>query len=260
MMSSPCAPRSRLQEPTPELFASSPPPAFTASLGSRKPKRPPPITPKRFTRFFTPRNSKDVSSRTALSSSGRQLQDITRAAINRSRAATRTTPRKTVNFADIENTMRTPQSRSGKRKNPYISPETSPAQSSPSKRSRYVTPPPIEILEDAPVFDEPPVFPVPVRRIRSLGGASRTLQRSFGGILSVGRGFRRDHCTSWQDQTADFYSGADDLHQLSEGAPPFCTASCNSTYLCLYTLSCNANIFQPTRYLPLETRTDTYTC
>jgi hypothetical protein len=235
-MSSPCAPRSRLQEPTPELFASSPPPAFTAT-GSRKPKRPPPITPKRFTRFFTPRNSKDVSSRTALSSSGRQLQDITRAAINRSRAATRTTPRKTVNFADIENTMRTPQSRSGKRKNPYLSPETSPAQSSPSKRSRYVTPPPIEILEDAPVFDESPVFPVPVRRIRSLGGASRTLQRSFGGILSVGRGFRRDHCTSWQDQTADFYSGADDLHQLSEGAPPFCTASCNSMSLQSCTLN-----------------------
>lgn len=228
-MSSPCAPRSWLQEPTPELFSSSPPPASTATLGARKPKRPPPITPKRFNRFFTPRNSKSGSSRVALSSSGRQLQDITRAAINRSHAATRTTPRKTVNFADVENELRTPQSSSRKRKNLYMSPETSPAQSSPSKRSRYVTPEPFAILEDAPILNEPPVFPAPVRRLRSLGGAPRTLQRSFGGILTVGRGFRQDHCTSWQDQTADFYSTSDDLHQLSQGAPPFCTASCNST-------------------------------
>ncbi|OAL05387.1 WD repeat-containing protein-like protein [Phaeosphaeriaceae sp. SRC1lsM3a] len=230
-MSSPCAPRSWLQEPTPELFSSSPPPASTATLGARKPKRPPPITPKRFNRFFTPRNSKSGSSRVALSSSGRQLQDITRAAINRSHAATRTTPRKTVNFADVENELRTPQSSSRKRKNLYMSPETSPAQSSPSKRSRYVTPEPFAILEDAPILNEPPVFPAPVRRLRSLGGAPRTLQRSFGGILTVGRGFRQDHCTSWQDQTADFYSTSDDLHQLSQGAPPFCTASCNTNSL-----------------------------
>jgi hypothetical protein len=227
-MSSPCAPRHILQGPTPDLFSSSPPSAATGSL-SRKVKRPPPITPKRFTRFFTPRNSKTGSSRTAPTRSSRQLQDITRAAINRS-AAPRTTPRKTVNFADVENHVHTPSSSARKRKTPYLSPETSPVQSSPSKRSRYVTPPPITVLEDAPILDEPPVFPAPVRRLRSLGAAPRTLQRSFGGILSVGRGFRRDHCSSWQDQTADFYSNADDLHQLSQGATPFCTASCNSMF------------------------------
>ncbi|CAO2655407.1 Nn.00g104710.m01.CDS01 [Neocucurbitaria sp. VM-36] len=221
-----------LQEPTPELFSSSPPaPAATATTGSRKLKRPPPITPKRFTRFFTPRNSKNASSRTSLSSSGRQLQDITRAAINRSNATQRSTPRKTVNFVDIENQMQTPQSSSRKRKNPYLSPESSPAQSSPSKRSRYVTPPPFEILEDLATIEHPPVYPAPIRKLKTLGGASRTLQRSFGGILSVGRGLRRDHCSSWQDQTADFYSSSDDTHQLPQGAPPFCTASCNTNSL-----------------------------
>jgi hypothetical protein len=229
-MSSPCAPRSLLlQEPTPELF-SSPPPPSSATVCSRKPKRPPPITPKRFTRFFTPRNSKDVSSRTTLTRSGRQLQDITRSALNRSRE-TRSTPRKTVNFVDIENPMRTPQSSARKRKIPYLSPASSPAQSSPSKRSRYVTPPEIDILEDTLDLDdeeEPAIYPAPIRRLRTLGRPSRTLQRSFGGILGVGRGFRRDHGASWQDQAANFYSGADDLHQLSQGAPPFCTASCNS--------------------------------
>lgn len=258
-MSSPCAPRTGLQEPTPELFSSSPPSSM-ATTGSRKPKRPPPITPKRFTRFFTPRNSKNASSRAAVSRSGRQLQDITRAAANRGNAAPRTTPRKTVNFADIENQMQTPQSSSRKRKSAYLSPETSPVQSSPSKRSRYVTPPPFTILEDAPVFDEPPVFPVPVRRIRSLGAASRMLQRSFGGILSVGRGFRRDHCSSWQEQTADFYSSAEDLHQLPQGAPPFCTASCNSMSHIRAHLGYVANTIQPTLFLPLVTRMGTYTC
>ncbi|KAI4655208.1 uncharacterized protein J4E79_008273 [Alternaria viburni] len=228
-MSSPCAPRSLLlQEPTPELF-SSPPPPSSATVCSRKPKRPPPITPKRFTRFFTPRNSKDVSSRTTLTRSGRQLQDITRSALNRSRE-TRSTPRKTVNFVDIENPMRTPQSSARKRKIPYLSPASSPAQSSPSKRSRYVTPPEIDILQDELDLDEeePALYPAPIRRLTTLGRPSRTLQRSFGGILGVGRGFRRDHGASWQDQAANFYSGADDLHQLSQGAPPFCTASCNT--------------------------------
>ncbi|EMD88001.1 hypothetical protein COCC4DRAFT_82707 [Bipolaris maydis ATCC 48331] len=232
-MSSPCAPRSMLlQEPTPELF-SSPPPASSAAACSRKPKRPPPITPKRFTRFFTPRHSKDVSSRTSLSRSGRQLQDITRSALNRGRA-TRSTPRKTVNFVDIENQMRTPQS-SRKRK-PYLSPESSPAQSSPSKRSRYVTPPaldapPFDVLDDLADLDEPSVYPTPIRRLKQLGGPSRTLQRSFGGVVGVGRGFRRDHGASWQDQTANFYSSSDDLHQLPQDAPPFCTASCNTNSL-----------------------------
>ncbi|KAF1832628.1 Lethal(2)denticleless protein [Decorospora gaudefroyi] len=223
-MSSPCAPRSmRLQEPTPELFSSPPP----ASACTRKPRRPPPITPKRFTRFFTPRNSRNVSSCTSLSSSGRQLQDITRSALNRNRA-TRSTPRKTVNFVDIENQMQTPESSARKRKIAYLSPASSPAQSSPSKRSRYVAPPAFDILEDSPVVDEPVVYPESIRKLKTLGGTSRRLQRSFGGLLGVGRGFRRDHGASWQDQTADFYSTSEDLHELPQGAPPFCTASCNT--------------------------------
>jgi hypothetical protein len=229
MFSSPCAPRVAFQEPTPDIFSSSPP----APTASRKQRRPPPITPKRFTRFFTPRNSSHGSSRASLSSSGRQLQDITRAAINRN-AATRTTPRKTVNFVDIEATqVRTPSSRECRRKNPYLSPESSPAQfhSSPSKRSRYISPEPVDVLEDEPELEEVPVFSAPIRRLGTLGGTSRRLQRSFGGILSVGRGFRRDHCATWQDQTSDFYSSSDDVHSLSQNAPPFCTASCNTNSL-----------------------------
>jgi hypothetical protein len=223
-MSSPCAPGSALYEPPSEL-SSSPPPASSSTTVNRKPKKPPPITPRRLTRFFTPRTSTHT-----LSKSGRQLQDITRAGVNRTNATQKATPRKTVNFVDalVENPVETPKMASRKRKTAYMSPESSPVQSSPSKRCRYTTPPPFAILEDPLVFEEPPVYPTPIRRLKSLGGTARKLQRSFGGTSGTGRGFVRDHCSSWQDQTAGFYSGADDHHLLSQGAPPFCTTACNS--------------------------------
>lgn len=224
MSSSPCVQRFSSELP------SSPPPHVTTTA-SRKLKKPPPITPKRFQKFFTPRTSTHRSS-AALSSSARQLQDITRAAINRRSASHRTTPRKTVNFADIdvENNPHTPQLSSRKRKTPYLSPESSPAQSSPTKRHKYATPPPFTILEDAPEFDEPPtpVFPEPIRRLKTLGGTARKLTRSFGGILAVERGLRRDHCASWQDYTADFYTAAEDYHELPQDAPPLCIATCHN--------------------------------
>ncbi|KAF2468900.1 WD repeat-containing protein-like protein [Lindgomyces ingoldianus] len=207
---------------------SSSPPHPSSTLGTRKPKKPPPITPKRFTRFFTPRSSVHGSSHpNSLRRSGRQLQDITQAAINRRPNAFRKTPPKTVNFADIMPNPQpeTPKVNSRKRKTPYLSPDSSPALPSPSKRSRLAAPPPINILED------PVVHPAPIKCIRSLGSSARILQRSFGGLAAIGRGFHRDHCTSWQEQTADFYSGSDDFHQLSQGAPPFCTASCNTNGL-----------------------------
>jgi len=217
-----------------ELPPSSPPP-MPSTMGSRKPKKPPPITPKRFTRFFTPRNTKPSSGARSMGKSHRQLQDITRSALNRSKnaSAKATTPRKTVNFADITTekaALETPPMSSRKRKTAYMSPETSPLQSSPSKRSKYVTHPHFSILEDeeATFEEEPQHYPVPIRRLRTLGGPSRVLQRSFGGMGGIGRGFHQDHCTNGQSYTSDFYSDATDSHQLLQGPPPFCTASCNS--------------------------------
>ncbi|PSN66020.1 WD repeat-containing protein-like protein [Corynespora cassiicola Philippines] len=232
MSSPPSSAAFELEGPVLEPFCSSPPAPMPSVLASRKPKRPPPITPKRFTRFFTPRSSVHGSS-SALGSSGRQLQDITRAAVNRrnANANQRSTPRKTVNFADVisgdENAVTTPQMASRKRKSAYMSPETSPAQSSPSKRTKYISPTPFEILEDAPEAEVPAVYPAPIRRLKSMGTISRTLERSFGGSLAIGRGFLSDHCTSWESQTADFYSSSDDIHELPNGATPFCSSPSN---------------------------------
>lgn len=222
-----------LDEPISELLPSSPP-MPVSTMGSRKPKKPPPITPKRFTRFFTPRNTRQGSTNSkSLTKSARQLQDITRSKLNRANnTPPKTTPRKKVDFADVmANPVETPV-RSLKRKTGYMSPETSPAQSSPSKRSRYVTPPPFTvappaftILEDT---EEARSYPTAIRRIRTMGGPSRILQRSFGGASDIGRGFREDHCSTWQDQTSNFYSTSTDYHQLNVGSLPFSTTSCNS--------------------------------
>ncbi|KAF2198154.1 WD40 repeat-like protein [Delitschia confertaspora ATCC 74209] len=222
---------------------SSSPPHSTSNMGSRKPKKPPPITPKRFTRFFTPRSSVHGSSHnSSLGKSGQQLQEITRAAINRRANASQKTPRKTVNFSDSTTTLQepeTPQFTPKKRKTPYLSPESSPIQSSPSKRSK-LTSTPFTIHEDQDVVSEggyasslleERFVPAPVRRFARSGPAVRVLQRSFGGMLAVGRGFNQDHCITWQDQTTNFYSGPDDFHQLAQGAPPFCTASCHENSL-----------------------------
>ncbi|KAF1999925.1 WD40 repeat-like protein [Amniculicola lignicola CBS 123094] len=227
-------------------FVPSSPPQPVSSVGGRKVRKPPPITPKRFTRFFTPRNSRHGASDAKLrSSSARQLQDITRTAVNRNpHSKTRTTPRKTVNFAEDmeEQGVKTPQFQDRKRKGPYLSPESSPAQSSPSKRPRYMTPPSFSILEDEPPLPKDPeanvdeelsapVFPTAIRRLRGMGSASRILQRSFGGSLGIGRGFARDHSTFPQDQTANFYSSSSDFHQLSRTSPPICVTGCNNNTL-----------------------------
>ena len=82
---------------------------------------------------------KDRSGGLALRRSGRQLQELTRTAVNRRANGLQSTPRKTVNFADsiAPEQLVTPKMSTRKRKSgPYLSPESSPAQPSPSKRSK----------------------------------------------------------------------------------------------------------------------------
>ncbi|KAF2489798.1 WD40 repeat-like protein [Lophium mytilinum] len=236
------------QDHLPDAISNMPPSSPLgppSSTGSRKLKKPPPITPKRFTRFFTPRSSVHGSSRfSSLSKSGRQLQDITRS-VNRRSNVHNGTPRKTVNFADLptpsDDHPVTPQMDSRKRKLAYLSPESSPIQSSPipsspSKRVRTASHQ-FTILEDTEVELETQALffeeaerprPQPVRRSRALGSTARILQRSFGGAASVGRGALQDSCSRWQDQTANFSTGPTDLLQIPNSAIPFCTASCNT--------------------------------
>ncbi|KAF2746135.1 WD40 repeat-like protein [Sporormia fimetaria CBS 119925] len=206
-------------------------------MGSRKPKRPPPVTPRRFNRFFTPRNTRSSTNK-AVSDSARQLRDITRAAVNKSEESTssKATPKKTVKFGDLlhgdaENVqLETPVLSSRKRK-AYLSPESSPVHSSPLKRPRYIRPSPFPIHEDAIELDEPPHHPAPILRLGSSGQATRILQRSFGGVSGIGRGFLRDNGTTGYHYTANFYTDPDGLYNLPARSPPFCAAGCNTNSL-----------------------------
>ncbi|KAK5001382.1 hypothetical protein LTR39_006982, partial [Cryomyces antarcticus] len=82
-------------------FASSPL-APSSSINSRKPRKPPPITPKRFTKFFTPRTSSTGGRKSATGGkSARQLRDITRNAINRRRPTDGKLSSNAPLFADI---------------------------------------------------------------------------------------------------------------------------------------------------------------
>jgi hypothetical protein len=176
---------------------------LTEHLGSRKLKKPPPVTPKRFQKFFTPRSSASRASKQSLSKSGRQLRDITQSGLNR-RAGQRTrSPRKTVVFEDAVDTPPT------KKRKLYITPDSSPPRSSPCKNTISSddianigaipsSPPSFLPDEDMHILyrslsPEPRKPPPRIQRARALGVSGRILQRSFGVEAVVGR--RPDNCS-----------------------------------------------------------------
>lgn len=223
-----------------ENLGSSPPPLVgkdITSLSSQKLKKPPTITPKRFTRFFTPRTT--LSSRTGRQSkAGRQLRDITKNGANRTRHARHLPdqPLRSIEDKDLSG-------RPLKRRKHSIDIASSPPQSSPLKHVQ--TADQIKIFEDVPtspvVSDEDEVIdlfenmqelPQPIRRLRQSGNTRRILQRSFGGFDALSRGRRwGDHCVEWQAETANFVSLPTDIHAFTGTALPFCTASCNTNSL-----------------------------
>ncbi|KAK4992261.1 hypothetical protein LTR50_001241 [Elasticomyces elasticus] len=176
-----------------ETLTSSPlaPPS---SADSRKPKKPPPITPKRFTKFFTPRVS-TLASRGS-GRSGRQLRDITRNAINRKTSARVGDGVKPRLFEDVETAgfedITTPDLRPSKRRKRNAGLDSSPPQSSPIKQDE-VHSLPFQIHEDVSgseesVDSEIPesrTFQLPIRRLGDRGTSQRILQRSFGGARAI---------------------------------------------------------------------------
>jgi hypothetical protein len=179
------------------------PPRATSQSSSCRPKRPPPITPKRFNRFFTPRSSSGRSSHS--SHARRKLWDITRTAVNR-KWSTSNSDRK-------DHAPKTPESTVQKRKLESSRPSSPFVSSSPCKRPRIDHPPDTDIPSspplppideddslcepDSPPFysDDPePTFPKPLRLLNGSRTTMRVLQRSFGGYDTLGRGWRTDYC------------------------------------------------------------------
>lgn len=253
---------------------SSPPQAPAVSPRSKKstkPRKPPPITPKRFTRFFTPRSSSSIQSR---SKSSRQLRDITKSAVNRSSSQLRLKPPFSVQSIDENGNLSaasTPGLTPPKRKLD-LTPPTSPIpHSSPSKRPRIdgvnvsrpeipSSPPPLPVLEEEgetsfaadnydisePNFSSEITFCQPIKRLRMSNTSLRILERSFGGLETQRRGFRTDSCIGMYISSAlslhltllgndyatrDFYSSEKDVHRHVRKGVPFAAAACHTNSL-----------------------------
>jgi hypothetical protein len=171
-------------------------------------RKPPPVTPKRFSKFFTPRSSANRASKPTSTRAGRQLRDITHQSSLNSRTGPtkhRSTNKKTVAFQDLEahpKVLQTPNSSARKRKS-YATPESSPPQqSSPCKRVRsddVIPSSPPAYIDDLPAYErsitpEPRQPPPRIRRATGGTDAARMLQRSFGGAEYITRGRKKDNC------------------------------------------------------------------
>ncbi|KAK5681892.1 hypothetical protein LTS10_006426 [Elasticomyces elasticus] len=235
-----------------ENLASSPPPTLRSS--GLKQRKPPTVTPKRFTKFFTPRLSSTVRGGRQ-SKAGRQLRDITKNGANLRRRGGQILPQD-----DMLQHLQADELAAGRpvKRRKVLEQEqhadsvlgSSPPQlqSSPLKRVQFAGP--IDILEDEPASpnltasdadDELPdllqhlqPFPAPIRRLRGCNNPTRrVLERSFGGHSALSQGYRgSQHCTSWQSSTADFVSTPQDVHSFRPGtAIPFCTTPCHTNSL-----------------------------
>lgn len=219
---------------------SSPPPAV-------KPKKPPPVTPRSFRKFFTPRSSLNTSK---LGDNGRYrfvLADITTPALNRFGPAFPRTP----NSPEEEESklplgeIETPNK---KRKLSFGS-SSPPFQSSPLRRVR-LAPPTIyvdkenededekelkiakELSKEEPKVESKPPVPASLRRSNSLQAVNPVFLRNLPGRTAK-LTLRASYAGNWRDETANFYSRPEDIHPVlheNHLALPFCTASCHSMF------------------------------
>lgn len=231
-----------------ENIPSSPPTAGQSSPARRmsprlvksssvKPKGLPTITPKRFTKFFTPRSTLSGHGGRQ-SKAARTLRDITKNGANGRRHTT-------FGKDDWPRVLAEEGERSAKRRKTSFDTASSPPQSSPLKHVQG------QDLTDVAIYEDellsPSVsnldalstdsqlslsFPAPVRRLGSVGPSYRILQREFGGYDGLTRGRRgADHCADWQTETASFVSTPEDIHAFHGQPLPFCTTSCNTNSL-----------------------------
>ncbi|KAF2667125.1 WD40 repeat-like protein [Microthyrium microscopicum] len=231
--------------PPPSNVPLSPP----SSRRQSKPKRPPPITPKRFTRFFTPRSTNGWKP-SSTSRSARQLRDITKSGANRGHFSRSSRKKSALGRENVPLGPVTPETTPRKRK---LTPnQSSPfLHSSPSKRVRIVATQDIEIPSSPPVpvsiaeeviFEDiessssnrpspEPVPCLPLRRLKRSGANVRLVERSFGGYDNGSAGFNR---LGWADpefKTSNFYSTKKDHAFLYRPHLPFCITACNTDNL-----------------------------
>ena len=269
-------PSSRATSTSGENLGSSPLlPTLSKQHGS-KPRKAPTITPRSFTRFFTPKSSLERGGR--IGASRQALRDITASASNRKGRRTPTKDTIKIFQADGEGTGGGSKRR--KRKIPD-SQDVTPDRSSPLKRIRNQS---LDISEDEAsdtgTVESRDDAKDPFRRS---GRQPKFIERIVGSNYrsSQGQYLRREiginnresefRCLAhndgisreWQWETTNFLTGPEDAYVcMNVGVPsehtiPFCTASCNSefqlTVICILPHALTW-VLQPILLLPLEMR------
>ena len=232
-------------------------PALGKQHGS-KPRKAPTITPRSFTRFFTPKSSLERGGR--IGASRQVLRDITASASNRKRRRTPTKDTITISRDDVEGIVGGSKRR--KRQIPD-SQDVTPDRSSPLKRIRNQS---LEISEDegsdTGTIESRDDGEHPFRRSsrqsksieriigsRYRGSQGQYLRREIGinsrGSETWGLAHNDGMLKEWQRETTNFSTRPEDAFVcMNVGAPsehtiPFCTASCNSEFQSTVKLYCH---------------------
>ncbi|PYH91711.1 WD domain protein [Aspergillus ellipticus CBS 707.79] len=234
----------------PELPSS--PPSIASDVGfRRKLKKPPPVTPRSFRKFFTPRSMLSSGSNASSVRTNRQaLKALSSPAVNRLGPAFTRTSKPAEHRPEASDLTRTP---TRKRKFSFSS-IGSPLQSSPLRKVRVRNAIQDEEEVEVPVRDievntksheddprsspaaEPPRQVAPVRRSQALQTSGALYMRSVMGSRANRVTRRANSGAGWQDLTSNFYSRSTDSHTCTSNTGdrfvlPFCTASCNTNSL-----------------------------
>ena len=219
---------------------------------SSKPRKAPTITPRSFTRFFTPKSALERGGK--VGASRQVLRDITAGASNR--RGRRSPAKDTIQI--FEDELSSIGDKRRKKRKIANSLDVTP-RSSPLKRIRNQSSAEVSDsdgdTEDTACGDDVESLsqehqrhrqePVHVRPISYSGyrsGVGRDLQREIGsyGRITKARSLNRGFggVKDWQHETTNFYTKSEDVHECdnltksTSHSIPFCTASCNSMFVC----------------------------
>ncbi|KAI9930368.1 hypothetical protein MW887_011121 [Aspergillus wentii] len=248
----PEVPRSEPVFPLLQEIPSSPP-SIASDVGfRRKARKPPPVTPRSFRRFFTPRSVLNGGNSGGSVRTNRQaLKVLSSPAVNRLGPAFTKTSKALGNRAALSESADLIRTPSKKRKLSFSS-IGSPLQSSPLRKVRVrapiheeeeidVTVREIEVGGDndetkSTTTEKPPQPVQPIRRSRALQTSGGLYMRSVSGLRADRVTMRSNSGAGWQDLTSNFYSRPGDIHACASSvgnnhALPFCTATCNTNSL-----------------------------
>ncbi|KAI1076067.1 WD40-repeat-containing domain protein [Whalleya microplaca] len=222
-----------------------------------KERRNPSITPRKFKRFFTPRNRVPSNP----SPARKALRELAAPAVNhRYQTPAPSSPLGPLLEEPLRHEDAELQSdRQSKRRKCHHTPDSSPCRpyrqsdfndgglpSSTADRPELLSP--LMSMSSSQVAmdtdeehseDDLPCDPRPIRRLAPLtsrGLTGHLAQRQLGGMPRAGRSYMSFPTSDWRMETADFYSRPNDVHScVSHDGPgrciPFCVATCNKSSL-----------------------------